>query len=339
MPELMTVAVADGAFTLDPHKGHLHDLRFREGSRWVDPLHSASVVPVSKEMALKGRRFKDRSGGRGREAIRVEAAQAPAQPSWQVDELLQSGRSAAARLSPGQAIGGATVGREMCVRLGEPLLYQTTRVTGGQGTMLLPQPPVVHMDGGGHLSFSRKCLAITAPDAPEGDAHNLRYPALSQDTARFPGVDGPVDLHRLSVQGSLADCVTLVEDPANHFGWTAVLRDREDDIVFVLRDAKVLPRVTLRFSAHARSGVLEIRDGLPGPDLAHTDCCGLGAVGRIALAPGRNHVIRHVLGAVPRPKGWRDVADIAIDQNTLRLTSDQGDTIHLPIDGTFFMTP
>ncbi len=305
----MTLAVPDGAVTIDPHLGHLRGLRFWDGRKWLDPLHCAG---------REGRCEAAIRPGRPASAARASAALWQDDSPWEVREVVQSGRAALARLSLGGTMQGASVEKEISLRRGEPILYQSHLLSGGRGTLSLAHHPVVHMAAGGRLSYSPKRRA------PGGDA------------APDAGFAGPVDLPD---GPGLRRPLTLVEAAGNPLGWTAVLRHAEEDIVFVLRDPEMLPVTTLWTAERGR--VLGIGDGCASGDGTGTGCAAPGgdcADGRcpLALAPRRVHRLRHAIGVVPRPKGWSHVTAVSIDQNTLRLEGDGEGAVWLPFDGRFF---
>lgn len=353
----MTLAVPDGALTLDPSLGNLRGLRFWDGRQWIDPLHSAPwldevAIHSCEDIPLVERHL---SGDFLCAPFGISDS-APihgwtANSAWRIEEVMQSGQQAEARLSLGRPVMGAEVTKQLRLRRGEPLLYQAHRLSGGEGALTLAHHPMVHMASGGQLSFSPKRLALTGPKPPEPGRNWLQYPAETTDLTAFPGRDGPVNLHHYPPETGHEDFLTLVEAEGNTLGWTAVVRAKEDDLIFVLRDAEVLPVTMLWYSNGGRdyapwngrhTGVLGIEDGRTPGDAGHAMAAGENPVSRagvpshLPLAPDRVHTVRHVIGAVPRPEGWRSVTDISIDQNTLRLTGDDGGVLCLPFDGRFF---
>lgn len=292
----MTLAVPDGAVTIDPHQGNLRGLRFWDGRKWLDPLHFAGLDRPERDGLPPVRR---KTAG---DFLSGSTGGWTADSPWQVREVVQSGGAALARLSLGRFAQGATVEKELSLRQGEPILYQSHLLQGGQGELTLAHHPLVRMARGGRLSFSPK-------------SHALTNSALSEAAC-----EGPVDLRHSPNRTEGEDLVTLVEAAGNPLGWTAVLRHAEQDIVFILRDPELLPVTTLSYS-HG-GGVLGIGDG-----------CAPGADGEMSSAA---HTVRHALGAVPCPEGWTHVTEISIDQNTLRLAGDGERVLWLPFDGRFF---
>ncbi len=144
------------------------------------------------------------------------------------------------------------------------------------------------------------------------------------------------------------DLLTLVEAPDSRLGWTAVTRDAENDIVFVLKDPQVLPVTMLWFSNGGRDaapwhgrhrGVLGIEDGITAGLEGHRAALGANAVKSegvaTALELGQRQVIRHALGAIPRPEGWQTVTRIRRQAGELIITGDTGELVALTFAAGF----
>lgn len=348
MSDLLTLKAGAQRVTLDPSLGTIRDLRLAHAGRVLNPLHRApwldeaevqadmSLLPV--ERGLSGDFFCAPFGTDGRQDPPCHgwAANSAWTPLSQTEEL---------RLTLQRTVFGAQVTKRL--RLAEgPLLIQEHRLTGGAGATTVAHHPMVRLHGKGRLSISPKQRAMT-PEAPLEPAHMLRYPAQTETPESFPGEDGTIDLTRLPIGMGHEDFVTLVEAQGSPLGWTAVLREAEDDVVFVLKDPAVLPITMLWYSNGGRDrapwngrhrGVLGIEDGCGegaggliaalGPNPVR----GLGARTVLALAPGRVHVIRHVIGAIARPPGWTRVIDIALTEAGLTLTGTAGDPVVLDFD-------
>lgn len=142
------------------------------------------------------------------------------------------------------------------------------------------------------------------------------------------------------------DFVTLVERPDNQLGWTALLRDAEDDIVFFLKNPAVLPVTMLWFSNGGRDyfpwngrhlGVLGVEDGCAPGTAGHRAARRAnpirdeGVPTCLALAPGRRHRVALVIGAIPRPKSWTNIITITVVSDWLTLTDVSGESQSLPI--------
>ena len=316
MGRCMTLTMPDGAVTIDPHLGILRELRFWDGRKWLDPLQAAAGASGTVDFNCGP------CGGTG------QGGDSP----WELREVVQSGREALARLSLGHVVQGASVEKEVSLRKGEPILYQSHLLPDGQGALTLADHPMVRMERGGRLSFSPKRLALTAGTASEAGPNGLECPAQPADRPAFPGRHGPVDLHHCPKDAGREELVTLLEAEGNPLGWTAVLRHAEQDIVFVLRDPEALPVTILRRSDGGR--ILGIGDGCAARAGGEVGCAAQPCP--LALAPRGGQTVRHAIGAVPCPESWTHVTGISIDQNTLRLEGDGDAVVCLPFDGRFF---
>ena len=337
MSDFMTLTVTGASVTLDPYQGDLRNLRFEHLSSAISPLrHSVPPNSIAGEDPLLKSALTQGVSGEFFGAGWTENNR------WCAEEILQSGNEAAARLSLSQPVNGARVEKVLRLRRGEPILYQTHRISGGTGGLSVAHHPTICVAGDGRLNFSMKQVAFTADRAPNQCASRLLYPSQSSDLGRFPGRHALVDLRAVSPDRAQADCVTLIEAVGNDLGWTAVVRKVEDDIIFVLKDPRVLPVTTLRYAqaGHADMGetALAIEDGcVPGEGAAIAGAQA-GSVSRygvptgLPLASGRVHVVHQAIGALPRPRGWAEVADIRLLGRHLQVMGDTGETVVIPFD-------
>jgi hypothetical protein len=339
---------------IDPAIGNLRDLSFGFGNRLLSPLHTAPWVyefdvPASlspAERHLAGDFFCAPFG-----ASDVEPAPAhgwTANSSWSL--VARSDEALTLRLD--RPVIGAVIEKTLRLSANAPLLYQVHEISGGSGGLPVAHHPMVRMAATGRLDLSAKRLALT-PDQPLEPGQNcLACPGRSASLERFPTAEGgTVDLHRFPLTPRDEDFVTLVEAKDRGLGWTAVIREAEDDIVFLLKDPKALPVTFLWFSNGGRvdppwngrhRGVLGIEDGLAAGPGGHRAALTPSALSRLGvptalqLERDRRHRIAHVIGAIPRPPGWARVQEIEVVGDTLTLTSGSGDTTAMPFDAGFF---
>ena len=358
MSDSLALSVPGVGLRLDPHLGTLRSVWFEVDGRRIDPLHRApwleeaevqarrDLPPVERRLA--GDFFCAPFGG-GVAGLPIHGW--PANSPWDVEEITQTGRGAMARLNLQRPVQGARLTKTIELSAHDPLVYQTHTLTGGDNGLTVAHHPMVQMAAAAYLSYSPKRLAMTpaVPLEPEGGW--LSYPAQSTDLSAFPGRDGPVDLHLYPQRRGHEDFITLVEAEGATLGWTVVIREAEDDLILFLKDPRVLPVTMLWISNGGRAyapwngrhiGVLGVEDGisagsagllasrLPNP----VSDTGVATV--LALAPGRTHEIRHVIGAIPRPPGWQRVVDLRIDGGSLRLTEANGEVVVLSYRGGFF---
>lgn len=349
--------VAELAF--DPSIGNLRELAFAVGERRLAPLHSApwaegsdpaqaldeaALPPVERHLA--GDFFCAPFG-----ANDVEGGPPH---GWTANSAWTCTAASEDRLRAtlDKRVMGATIEKRLALASDAPLLYQRHLLSGGSGAISVAHHPMVRMRAGGRLCFSPK-RAVLTPSAPlVAGRHRLASGTLTDDPERVPGSDGgSVDLTRLPIGERHEDFVTLVEEPSRTLGWTAVLRDAEDDIVLFLKDPAVLPVTMLWHSNGGRdhapwngvhTGVLGVEDGCASEASGHRAALAdnrltrIGVPTALPLAEGRRHRIAHVIGCVPRPRGWTRVVDIAIEGGTLRLTGDAGDALRLPFEAGLF---
>jgi hypothetical protein len=351
----LRIATAAGTAALDPALGNIRVLAFEADGRMLEPLHTAwwvgdpsAEIPADTapvERHLSGDFLCAPFGAGDVEPAPIHGW--PANSRWRP---LETGRDAL-HLRLEREVFGATIDKRLRLAPDAPLLYQEHVITGGAGGLSVAHHPMLRLRAGGTLCVSPK-RAVLTPDVPVDPGRNrLACPAETTGLDAFPGADGtPVDLTRLPIGDRHEDFVTLVEAPGSRLGWTAVLRDDEDDIVFFLKDPAVLP-VTMLWHSNAgrdrapwggrHTGVLGVEDGCAAGAAGHRAALGDNPVARtgvatcLALAPGRRHRIAHVTGAVPRPAGWRRIADITLAGGVLTLTEAGGGTLGLSFDPEF----
>jgi len=270
-----------------------------------------------------------------------------ANSAWSLTENISE---AEAIFALNREILGARLFKHLRCAPDAPVLYQCHWFVGGSGAIPVAHHVVTHMQNGGQISHSPKRLALT-PDAVVGtDMNALQYPAQSDDLTRFPAPTGVADLTRFPLSDCHDDFVALIDAQTQQIGWTAVLRNAEDDILIVLRDAAVLPTTMLWF-AHGSlrdppwnglQGVLGIEDGCSGLHSGHrrslepSQLTELGV--RTALNLRADYVveIRHAIVAVARPDQWNAIDRITVRNGTLEVTEAGGKQLCLPFDDQFF---
>ncbi|SFD28992.1 hypothetical protein [Tropicimonas isoalkanivorans] len=340
---------------VDRNTGVLRRLVLTAGDREIEALHTApwaseareaelsELAPV--ERALAGDFFCAPFGSNDVEPGPIHGP--TANTPWR---LLSAG-DGTLEMELDQQVLGATV--QKSVRLGHaaPVLCQQHRIQGGAGRLPVAHHPMVHMAAGGTFSTSAKRLAMS-PEVPlEPGRNRLACPARTEDLSAFPAANGStVDLHRLPIADGCEDFVLLVEAAGNPLGWSAVVRDAEDDVVLVLRDPKTLPVTMLWHSNGGRDyapwdgrhrGVLGIEDGCAPGAGGHSAALGPNAVSAVGvpdaldLAPGKVHRIAHAIVAFPRPEGWRRVTDVSLSNDQLKVTDVSGGVLTFDSDPAF----
>lgn len=355
-PGLVRLSAGGHSVTIDPAVGNLRSLGFSVDGRSLSPLHrapwaddpdvgaDAHLAPV--ERTLSGDFFCAPFG-----ASDVE----PAPPhGWSANSpwtVVEAG-DGAAHLSLGRPVLGAAIEKRLRLSADAPILYQSHVIRGGQGGLPVAHHPMIRLAGRGWLSVSPKRVAVTPTRPLDPGRHRLACPAETTDLTRLPTTDGgPLNLRALPIADRHEDFLTLIEVPDRRLGWTAVIREDEDDLIFVLKDPTVLPITMLWHSNGGRDhapwlgrhrGVLGIEDGCAAGADGHAAALGPNPIARhgvataLPLAPGHTHRIAHAIGAIPRPKGWQTVTDIAVDGDRLVLIEAEGGRLVLPFDPFFF---
>ena len=255
-------------------------------------------------------------------------------------------------------VQGARLVKDLTLRDGHPFLYVSHRFDGGSGDISVSSHAMTRFETKGRLSFSAKAFADlpveqVEPDPAKGRslfARSARFTDLSQ----LPLADGgTADLCDYPIAGHHEDFVMLVEDGDPPLGWTAAARLDQGDLVLSLKNPAELPVTFLWFSNEGRDyapwngrhqGVLGIEEGRAFSIYGHAASINpnplsdAGIPTSITLDPKGSVTVRHILGGVPLPKGWQDIADIRATDGRLRLTNHEGATVDHPFDDKF-LTP
>lgn len=254
---------------------------------------------------------------------------------------------AEARLRLSVPVRGARVDKHL--RITGPVLYQTHRIEGGAGAVSFAHHPMTHMAEGGRLSFSPKRAALTDPVAQHRDRNLWALNVIRPDLTLPREDGGEWDLRIYPAGHAVEDFCVLVEARGATVGWTAVMRNAEDDMLIVLKDARAMPVTMLWVSNGGRdfspwngrhTGVLGIEDGCAagGTGLAAALACNrVAAMGvPTAMTLGGSRMIRHAMISLPRPPGWAELRDIAIAKGQIILTEAGGAQVAVPFDDGFF---
>lgn len=267
----------------------------------------------------------------------------PANSPWEVI----SADATTAHLRLRLPVRGATI--EKRVQIQGPVLYQTHHVTGGQGAVSFAHHPMAHMAQGGALSFSPKRAVLTDPVAQSG-GRPLWALNQTQPGPILSCTDGSDhDIRCYPASHAVEDFCILAEAPDAALGWTVLMRHAEQDMLVVLKDARIMPVTMLWISNGGRAGlpwngrhrgVIGIEDGCAAGATGLAAALGdnrLTAMGiPTALSLGPAHVIRHAMVSLPRPPGWSALRATRIANGVLTLTEAGGAELSVPFDGDFF---
>jgi len=324
MSDLYSIETAAGTLQFDASVGNIPLLQLRSGERSIEPLH---VTPWRDEPE-----------------VQANPAISPLERRLAGDFFCAPFSTSLDPAVPGHGWTANSAWRLQAK--GAPRPYQELLIEGGRGALPVAHHPMFRLAGGGRFFTSKKKAVLTPAQPLEPGRSCLAYPTRSTDLVRVAGANGAtVDLTRWPIGSRNEDFVTLVEAPGSVLGWSAVIRENEDDIVFCLKDPSVLPVTMLWFSNGGRDyapwngrhlGVTGIEDGC-APALSGEAEAGQpnpvsdeGVATGLQLADGRRHVIRHVIGAVPRPEGWTEISEISVSADTLTIMDGAGRRVELP---------
>jgi len=267
----------------------------------------------------------------------------PANAPWQVIRT----DVAEAHLRLSVPVRGATLDKHL--RIVGAALYQTHRIEGGQGGVSFAHHPMSRMAEGGRLSFSAKRAVLTDPVA-QYPGHNLWALNQTRPDLHLACEDGgDWDLRTYPAGHPVEDFCVLVEARGARIGWTILMRNAEDDMLVVLKDARMMPVTMLWVSNGGRDfppwngrhkGVIGIEDGCTAGGTGLAAAQGknrLTAMGvPSVLALGGSHMLRHAMVSLPRPPGWAEVRDVTIAEGAITLTETGGAQVSVPFDAGFF---
>jgi hypothetical protein len=187
------------------------------------------------------------------------------------------------------------------------------------------------------------------PD-PQYQGHNLWSLNQLRGDMHLDCEDGSQwDLRDYPAGHKVEDFATLVEARGTRLGWTVVMRNAENDMIVVLKDARVLPVTMLWVSNGGRdfspwngrhTGVLGIEDGCAAGGIGLKAAQGDNRVNAFdvptTIPLGPRHVIAHAILGLPRPPGWSEVTDITLRDDTLTIRDISGAEIAVPFPEEHF---
>ncbi len=364
--KFQTIEAEGISVTLDLAAGHVRSFEIDHGGHLIRPLHTA---PWVDDLAVQNDQeipvvLKHLSGDFFCAPFcdsDVEDGPPhgwPANSPWRFDgeESTLGGRTA--RFTLDHDVQGAWLIKEMTLRDGHPFLYVSHRFEGGSGAISVSSHAMTGFETKGRLSFSAKAFADLPVEQVEPDPSMGRSlfacSARFTDLTRLPLADGgTVDLRDYPIAERHEDFVMLVESDREKLGWTAAVRLDQGDVVLSLKNPADLPVTFLWFSNEGRDytpwngrhrGVLGIEEGRAYSIYGHaasinpnplTDA---GIPTSITLDPNGSVTVRHVLGGVPLPAGWRDIETIHAADGSLRLINPDGATVDHTFDDSFLAT-
>ncbi len=358
-----TIAAEGISLTLDLAVGHIRSLVIEAGGRRLTPLHTApwvedktitddpEVPPTLKY--LSGDFFCAPFS-----TSDVEDSPShgwPANSPWTLLGEETSGERTTARFGLEKPVMGARVTKEITLRGGHPFAYQRHSFDGGEGAVSAASHAMTHFSGKGRLSFSPKAYGDIPSLPQEADPKRGRslfaYPSRFTDLGKLPLADGrSVDLRDYPLAQGHEDFLMLVEKQGAPLGWAAALRPDARDIMLSLKNPADYPVTFLWFSNGGRYytpwnsrhfGVLGIEEGRAWSAYGHkasiepNELSRSGVPTSVLLKPGGSVSLSHVVGGIPLPGGWREVAAVEAGDGVLRVTGDDGSIVEYPFDPEF----
>lgn len=350
------ISSASAHAQIDPEGGQISRLILRHHGREIDALHRA---PWLDEQEIQNNEALSPSLRRLAGSFFCAPFGDSEDPQVPAHGHSANARWRITRESPGELemvcsklISGAQLSARLGVGEDGPLLYQEHWLSGGAGKLTAAHHPMIHLSRRGRFFCSPKVRIITPSEPLDSGCNLLKSGQSAKElTTVAARAGGFLDLSYLPIGSGHEDFVILVEAAATGIGWSAVLREHEDDIIFVLKPADILPVTMLWFSNGGRQyapwngrhlGVIGIEDGrafgTEGQAAAHNANAlnDAGIPTYFELGSDRVHRITHVIGSVARPRHWDALIDITVRNNTVRLTGPRNDTLDLPFRPGFF---
>jgi hypothetical protein len=251
---------------------------------------------------------------------------------------------------------GAGLTKEITLRDGHPFIYQRHIFEGGEGAVSVASHAMTKFATRGRLSFSPKAYGETPSTPLEPDSSRgrfaLAYPARFTDLRKVPLKDGATtDLRTYPIASRHEDFVMLVEASERDFGWAAAIRNDVSDVVLSLKNPADFPVTMLWFSNGGRDyapwsgrnvGVLGIEEGRAFSAAGHAASIAPNPLSRSGIPTALELMhdvaveVRHVIGALPLPDGWTEIAVVApAGEATLAVTEASGGSLQIPFDASF----
>jgi hypothetical protein len=345
---------ADGiSVTIDLDIGHLRSVAIEQAGRRLAPFYTApwvddpaiandpSIVPNLR--GLSGDFF---CAAFGRNDIEEAPPHGwPANSRWdQAEEEQHPSGGLVARFALRKRVMGARLVKEITLRDGHPFVYQRHLFEGGEGAITVASHPMTQFKTRGRLSFSPKSYGEAPVDPQESDPARgrsaLAYPSHFTDLSKVPLKNGgTTDLRSYPIASRHEDFVMLVEERGNPLGWAAAVRPDARDIVLSLKNPSDFPVTMLWFSNGGRDyppwngrnvGVLGIEEGRVYSAAGHAASTApnplsqSGVPTSLELKRDGTVEVRHVIGGVPLPEGWTEIASVSPEEGALVLQDVSG---------------
>lgn len=347
--------------------GQLGPVTFDRRGRRIKPYHvaswagerlEASTIPALR--VLRGDIFCLPFGGndkpyRGeRHLVHGETANR----NWTFKSLERAGERTTLHLSMRPRIRRGRVDKYLTLIDGHNALYCRHVISGMTGPMCIGHHAMLRFPdepGSGRVSTSRYIFGFTSPD-PLDQPVQRGYSALKPNTpfknmSRVKTITGETtDLTRFPARRGYEDVAQIYSDPKLDLAWTAVTFPTQRFTWFALKDPRVLPATLFWFSNGGRHyppwngrqiNVMGLEETCSYFHLGLHDSAtrnplrAKGITTAHQLDPKRPLVVNYIMAVTPIPAGFQRVRRIAVRPGGVRLFSDGGRHVDVPIDTTF----
>ena len=344
--------------------GHLGPIRFRLGSRWIEPYDVApwaeekeakDLIPLLRSM--RGDFFCMPFGANEtpyqgeRHPPHGETAGAPWTLEWNSETRTHF--SMETKIRPGH------VDKIIEMVPGQSAIYSRHMISGMSGPMPLGHHAILRLapESGGRISTSPFRFGQVMPtpfeDSAKGGYSSLKVGAAFRTLNRVPRADGGyADLSTYPAREGYEDLVLMASDNKQPWTWTALVMPQEKYVWFALKDPRVL-----------RSTVFWISNGgrhYPPWSGRHRHCIGLeevtanfaygleesakpnaltrrGIPTTLMLSPKKPLVVNYIMAVAEIPVGFDVVKSIVgtRDGEGVELTSKSGKKVSTPLNVPF----
>ena len=347
--------------------GHLGPVRFRLGSRSVEPYSvapwhdeelDASNPPVIR--ALRGDFFCMPFGGnaskyrREQHPVHGEVANA----RWSFESIRRDDDGATLHLSLRTRVRPARVDKRITLIDGHRAVYSRHAVSGASGPMCIGQHAMIKFPdepGSGAISASPFVYGQVFPEAverPENRGYSMLKPGAEFDSLdRVPTITRDLtDLWRYPARRGFEDLVLVASDDRAPFAWTAVTFAKQRYVWLALKDPRVLRSTILWISNGGRHyppwsgrhvnvmGLEEVTAnfhyGLT-ESVAPNPLSKRGIATSVTLDPRRPLVVNYITCVAEVPRTFDRVMRVEPERDGVRVVARSGKSVRVPLDVAF----
>ncbi len=345
--------------------GHLAPVTFcRDTARpvqpyWISPWQNdGRKIPVPVLVPLRGDFFCLPFGGNGtpfrgqKHTVHGETATA----RWSFGGLENTGAATTLTLTMRPRVCPGKVTKTLTLVEGSNAIYQSDVLEefgpcamplGHHATLAMPETPRALQVSTSPYRFGMTCpvfFSVPAEGGYQALAVNERFTSLSRVPTLWKD-PAHVDLTAFPDRLGFTDLAAVFHKTSADPAWTTAVNTEAGYMWFSLKDAAVLPAMTMWISNGGRHGA---------PWDGHDHCLGLedgcgyfaegladsarpnqltraGVPTAVKLSPRRATAIRYIQGAIAVPRGFDRVATVAFAPGRVTFTSRSGKKISAPV--------